>query len=156
VSVRIITIGDQMPSWVAEGFKDYAGRLPPHLCPSLVSIPRPKGAHKAKDKQAQCRREGEAILSRLSDDEWVIALTPTGKSLDTTGWARAIETWAQERRKIAFLIGGSDGLDAACLARAQSQWTLSALTFPHMLVRVILAEQLYRAWSLTQGHPYHK
>lgn len=145
-----------MPSWVTAGFEDYAKRLPNHWRPELVAVPRPKGAHKAKDKQAQCRREGEAMLSRLSDDEWVIALEPKGKSLDTAGWARAMESWALENRKVAFLIGGSDGLDAACLARAQVKWTLSALTFPHMLVRVILAEQLYRAWSLTQGHPYHK
>lgn len=145
-----------MPGWVATGFEDYAKRLPNHVRPTLVAIPRPKGAHKAKDKHAQCRREGEAILSRLSDDEWVIALEPRGKSLDTAGWARAMESWALENRKVAFLIGGSDGLADACLARAQVKWTLSALTFPHMLVRVILAEQIYRAWSLTQGHPYHK
>lgn len=156
MSIRILSVGEQMPAWMYTGFEDYSKRLPPHYRPTLVSIARPKGAHKVKDKQAQCRREGQALLDKLQDDEWVIALDPTGKSLDTAGWARAMESWALESRKVAFLIGGSDGLDDACLARAQTKWSLSALTFPHMLVRVILAEQLYRAWSLTQGHPYHK
>jgi len=145
-----------MPAWMQAGFNDYSRRMPTHYRPELIEIPRPKGAHKAKDKQAQCRREGQAILEKIHTDDWVIALDPKGKALDTEGWARAMESWALENRQVAFLIGGSDGLDAPCLARAQSKWSLSALTFPHMLVRVILAEQLYRAWSFTQGHPYHK
>jgi 23S rRNA (pseudouridine1915-N3)-methyltransferase len=100
--------------------------------------------------------EGERLLGALQPRDQVIALDVRGDSWDTPRLAQQLDGWMQAGADVAFLIGGADGLSAACLARAQQRWSLSMLTFPHMLVRVVLAEQLYRAWSLLSGHPYHR
>ena len=156
MNISLVSIGDRMPSWVSSGVDTYTQRLPSPWRPQLIEIPRPKGANKKKDRNAQCRRESEALLAHLNTDHWVIALDPRGKSLDTGQWSRKMQAWAREDKQVALLIGGSDGLHDDCIRRANDVWSLSALTFPHMLVRVLVAEQLYRAWTVLHGHPYDK
>jgi 23S rRNA (pseudouridine1915-N3)-methyltransferase len=154
MKLRLIAVGTRMPDWVEAGYADYARRLPRELALELVEIPvaaRGKNADIARLREA----EGEKLL-RAAAGSRVIALDEHGDTLDTAGWAKGIKQWMQEGRDVSLLVGGPDGLAPACLAAASARWSLSRLTFPHALVRVLVAEQLYRAWSLLQGHPYHR
>ncbi len=153
--LRLICVGQKMPEWVSQGFSDYARRMPPELSIELTEIPV---AHRGKnpDIPRLMKREGEAILSSLGDRDRVIALEVGGKSWSTEKLASQLEAWQQDGQDVSFLVGGPDGLDQACRQRADQQWSLSALTLPHPLVRVLLAEQLYRAWTVTRNHPYHR
>ncbi len=152
--VRLIAVGTRMPAWVEAGFAEYSQRLPRELKPELVEIPlepRGKNADIARLREA----EGEKML-RAAGAGRIVAFDERGELLDTLGWARALPQWLQDGRDVALLVGGPDGLAPACLAAASARWSLSKLTFPHPLVRVLIAEQLYRAWSVTQNHPYHR
>ena len=143
-----------MPDWVEAGYADYVRRLPRELALELVEIPvaaRGKNADLARLREA----EGEKMLKAAGASR-IIALDERGESLDTAGWAKSLKQWMQDGRDVSLLVGGPDGLAPACLAAARARWSLSRLTFPHALVRVLVAEQLYRAWSLLQGHPYHR
>ena len=151
---RIIAVGQRPPDWVVAGFADYARRLPREVALRLSEIPV---APRKELPVARARRqEGERILGELTSRDWVVALDVEGRSITTEGLAQKVTGWQMHGRDVAFLIGGPDGLDAACLERADERLSLSALTFPHGLVRVMLAEQLYRAWTLHSGHPYHR
>jgi 23S rRNA (pseudouridine1915-N3)-methyltransferase len=153
--VRLIAVGTRLPPWVAQGVVEFQVRLPREWRFELVEVAvaaRGKNADIARLKQA----EGEKMLRAIPDGAQVIAFDERGETLDTAAWARALETWQREGRDLALLIGGPDGLAPACLARAQRRWSLSKLTLPHALVRVMVLEQLYRAWTVTQGHPYHR
>lgn len=144
-----------MPAWIETGFADYAGRMPRECQLRLVEIPvaeRGKNADIARLKQA----EGEKILKALPRDASVIALDERGELLDSPAWGRELQGWLQSGRDTALLIGGPDGHAPEVLARADRQWSLSRLTLPHALVRVMVAEQLYRAWTLVTNHPYHR
>ena len=153
--IRLIAAGTRMPDWVEAGFADYAQRLPRELQLELAEIAIPargKNADIARLRQA----EGEKMLKAAGADARVIALDLRGRMLDTADLAHAVRQWQLDGRDCCLLIGGPDGLSPACLARAESSWSLSRLTFPHALVRVMVAEQLYRAWSVLAGHPYHR
>jgi 23S rRNA (pseudouridine1915-N3)-methyltransferase len=153
--VRLIAVGTRLPPWVAQGVVEFQVRLPREWRFELVEVAvaaRGKNADIARLKQA----EGEKMLRAIPDGAQVIAFDERGETLDTAAWARALETWQREGRDLALLIGGPDGLAPACLARAQRRWSLSKLTLPHALVRVMVLEQLYRAWTVIQGHPYHR
>jgi 23S rRNA (pseudouridine1915-N3)-methyltransferase len=152
--IRLIAIGTRMPGWIEEGYADYASRLPPEVKLELVELAvehRGKNADIARLRAA----EGEKLL-RAAGDARIIALDEHGDALATVAWSKALKQWMQEGRDVALLIGGPDGHAAAVFARAEARWSLSKLTFPHALVRVLVAEQLYRAWSLLAGHPYHR
>jgi 23S rRNA (pseudouridine1915-N3)-methyltransferase len=154
VKLRLVAVGTRMPDWVEAGYADYVRRLPRELALELVEIPvaaRGKNADIARLREA----EGEKMLKAAGASR-IIALDERGDGLDTAGWARALKQWMQEGRDVSLIVGGPDGLAPACLAAASARWSLSRLTFPHALVRVLVAEQLYRAWSLLQGHPYHR
>lgn len=151
----LIAIGKRMPDWVAQGFAEYAERLPRELELNLQALPGPSGA-KSMDTTTLLRREGEALLKAIPGEARVILLDERGKSIDTKGLAKRLESWQADGRDVALVIGGAAGLDDAVRARAEWAWSLSPLTFPHMLVRVLVAEQLYRAWSLLNNHPYHR
>ncbi|MBS3800230.1 MAG: 23S rRNA (pseudouridine(1915)-N(3))-methyltransferase RlmH [Thioalkalivibrio sp.] len=153
--VKLIAIGKRMPDWVAAGFREYAGRLPRELELKLQTLSGPAGA-KSMDTATLLRREGEILLKAIPAAARVIVLDERGRSVDTRGLARRLEGWQTEGHDVALVIGGAAGLDDAVRARAEWAWSLSPLTFPHMLVRVLVAEQLYRAWSLLQNHPYHR
>lgn len=143
-----------MPDWIKQGFDEYARRLPRECALTLKEIPPIKrgkttSAERAKDE------EGERLLAAIGK-EHVVALDEGGQQWSTIDLARRLRGWLDGGRDVALLIGGADGLTTACRERADEVWSLSRLTFPHPLVRVVVAEQLYRSWSLLQGHPYHR
>jgi len=144
-----------MPSWVEAGVKDYLKRLPPHLAFNLVELPLPKRGKNADIKRLM-QQESEAILQQIKTTDWVVALEVTGKTYSTEQLAQQLKHWQLERRDVKLLIGGPDGLHPDCLQRANQTWSLSPLTLPHPLVRVIVTEQIYRANSILSGHPYHR
>ena len=153
--VRIIAVGSRMPRWVDEAFDDYTKRLGSKLKVTLTEIAAgPRGAGRSEAKAMAV--ESERILAAVRTDDYVIALDERGKAFST----RELADWLQERmqggRDLVFVIGGPDGLAAGVLARSDLKLSLSRLTFPHALVRVVLAEQLYRAHSVLAGHPYHR
>ena len=144
-----------MPGWVETGYQEYAKRLPPECALHLVEI---EPGHRGKGASIEIarREEGGRLLAALPKGVQVIALDEQGRAWSTAELSRQLAAWLAEGRDLALLVGGPEGLDPTCRARADRLWSLSPLTFPHPLVRVILAEQLYRAWSLLTGHPYHR
>ncbi len=144
-----------MPGWVETGYQEYAKRLPPECALHLVEI---EPGHRGKGASVEIarREEGGRLLAALPKGVQVIALDERGRAWSTAELSRQLAAWLAEGRDLALLVGGPEGLDPTCRARADRLWSLSPLTFPHPLVRVILAEQLYRAWSLLTGHPYHR
>ncbi len=151
----VIAVGTRMPSWVADGCREYAKRMPPGTALELLEIkaePRSTGKTAAQMLAAEAAR----IRAALPKGGRVVALDERGKELSTCSLAVQIEAWKQEGGPVAFLIGGADGLDAALKKSCALQLRLSALTLPHGLARVLLAEQLYRALSIIGGHPYHR
>lgn len=153
--IRLICIGTKMPGWVETGFNEYAKRLPADMVLELRELAlghRGKGA----DIKRAMASEGDAMLAAIPKGDRVIALDVLGKSLSTEQMAGQLADLRMEGGNLSLLIGGPDGLDPRCLALAKRKWSLSKLTLPHPLVRVLLAEQLYRSWTILKGHPYHK
>lgn len=148
MKIRLLAVGDKPREWVAKGYQEYARRLPPTMPLELVEIP----TNKARDRGAQ----GKALLKATRPTDWVVTLEVTGRQCTTEELAEKLADWRMTGRDVALYIGGADGLDAACGARADETLSLSTLTFPHELVRVMVAEQLYRAWTVLSGHPYHR
>ena len=144
-----------MPAWVQQGYADYAKRLPRELGLYLTEIPLAIRS-KTTPPDTATQKEGEKILAAIPTDNFVIALDVGGNSVSTQHCAIQMADWRQARHNISFLIGGPDGLASACIKRADAKWSLSAMTFPHALVRIMLIEQLYRAWTILHNHPYHK
>ncbi len=144
-----------MPAWVQAGYQEYVKRLPAELNIELVEIPMaPRRKGEAPDRCIEL--EGKAMLKALSRDEHVVALDVRGIAWSTEQLAQNLLNWQGGGNNLSLLIGGPDGLDRRCLDRANQCWSLSAMTLPHPLVRVVLIEQLYRAWSINAGHPYHR
>ena len=153
--ISIITIGTKMPSWVSQGVEEYSRRMPRELKVEWKELPlAPRG--KSGNSQQLKDKEGEQILRAIPSGDRVIALDVRGKSLSTGKLAEQLSGWQMSGDNYSLLIGGPDGLSAGCLERAERRWSLSELTLPHPLVRVLLAEQLYRAWTITVNHPYHR
>ncbi len=155
MQVRLIAVGTRMPAWVETGVAEYRKRLPPEIQFDIREI-----ALAARGKNADIARalqqEGAAMLAAIGVREHVIALDVKGKSISTEQFAVELAQWQRNGDPVSVLVGGPDGLAANCLARAQQRWSLSALTLPHPIVRVVFAEQLYRAWSINSHHPYHR
>ena len=144
-----------MPDWVTAGFEEYARRLPRHLDLNLIEVPA-AGRTRTGDVEKARKQEGARLLHKVPVNSRVVALDEAGARLGTRRIAATVEEWMGGGRDAAFLVGGADGLSTACLDRADECWSLSPLTFPHALVRIILAEQLFRAWSIISNHPYHR
>ena len=153
--IRILAIGNKMPAWVTQGYHEYAKRLSSPFSLELIEIPAEKRT-KNSDIPRLVEREGEKLLAASKSSHRIIALDVKGHSWTTEQLASRLDQWQHDGQNIDLLIGGPDGLSSACLQKAESKWSLSPLTLPHPLVRIILAEQLYRAWSILQGHPYHR
>ena len=159
MKIVLAAVGTRMPGWVDEAFNDYARRLPPACRLTLREVPtayRGSAARKGAASAATVRREGESLLRAVPSGARIVALDERGAGWSTAELAERLETWLADGRDTALLAGGPDGLAPECRERADLSWSLSRLTFPHALVRVIVAEQLWRAWSLLRGHPYHR
>jgi 23S rRNA (pseudouridine1915-N3)-methyltransferase len=147
--VRILAVGTRMPEWVSSAYEEYTQRLKSSMRVDLEELPQAKDKARAKtDEQAR-------LLARVGDD-YLVALDEHGKSLTTVALSRWLAERLQDGRNLCFVIGGPDGLGPDLLKKASLRWSLSGLTFPHAMVRVILAEQLYRAHSVLHNHPYHR
>lgn len=144
-----------MPAWVTQGYEEYARRLPADCGLRLVEIPagkRGKGADIARITQ----QEGEKMLAALPKGARVVVLDVKGRPWSTEVLSQELDAWRHDGRDVALLVGGPEGLAPECVARAEQRWSLSNLTLPHPLVRIVVAEQLYRAWSILHNHPYHR
>lgn len=153
--LRLIAIGTRMPAWVTAGVAEYLPRLPREWRFEIVEVPiaaRGDNADIARLRDA----EGAKMLKQVPEGAFVVAFDERGVLNTTLDWAKTLQGWQREFREVALLIGGPDGLAPAALARANARWSLSKLTLPHALVRVMVAEQLYRAASVNAGHPYHR
>jgi 23S rRNA (pseudouridine1915-N3)-methyltransferase len=153
--IHLIAVGTRMPAWINAGYEGYAVRLPRECEMRLVEIPPSKRVKNASVVRLR-REEGKRILAAIPRGAHVIALEVTGRQWNTEQLADRLSAWLAGGRDLALLVGGPDGLDCACLDQADSAWSLSKLTLPHPLVRIIVAEQFYRAWSILQHHPYHR
>ena len=153
--LRVIAVGSRMPQWVRAAYDDYITRLGSGLTVSLTEIePAPRAAGRAPGKAIDT--EGRKLRAALRRDDYVVALDERGSEMTTRELAAWLGARMQEGRDVAFLIGGPDGLAPEVLARSDFHWSLSRLTFPHALVRVLVAEQLYRAHGVLANHPYHR
>ncbi|WFF43142.1 23S rRNA (pseudouridine(1915)-N(3))-methyltransferase RlmH [Salinicola endophyticus] len=155
MKVRLLAVGTRMPAWVEAGVEEYRKRLPREMPVEIVEI-APGARGKNADIARAIQSEGDRMLEKLRDQEHVVALEVKGSAWTTEQLSQRLDDWRQGGQDVALLIGGPDGLDPRLSARARQSWSLSALTLPHPLVRVLLAEQLYRAWTLLAGHPYHR
>lgn len=154
--IHLLAIGTKMPDWVEQGFQEYRKRLPSDMRLELEAIPLPKRSR--GDTAALVRAEGEAMEKRLEKYPGAhrVALEVTGRALGTPQLSEKLGTLKDLGQDLVILVGGPDGLCPRVSAAAHERWSLSALTLPHPLVRVLLAEQLYRGWTLLTGHPYHR
>ncbi len=153
--ISVAAVGTRMPAWVNQGVLEYTRRLPREWKLKWCEIPLAKRGRDAAQEQWRAA-EGERILKAIAPGDRVIALVVEGQRLSTEHLARRLSDWQAAGDNLCFLIGGPDGLSPPCLARAELCWSLSDLTLPHPLVRIVLAEQLYRAWTITVNHPYHR
>lgn len=154
MKLKLVAVGTRLDDWINAGFNEYARRLPRESALELIEVPasQRRGQNVAKLKAD----EGARLLAKVTPRDHVVALDVMGRQLGTEQLSKRLEDWRMTGGDVVFLIGGADGLDDGCLERADEKLSLSALTFPHGLVRVIVAEQLYRAWTLLSGHPYHR
>jgi 23S rRNA (pseudouridine1915-N3)-methyltransferase len=153
--IHLIAIGQKMPGWVETAYADYAKRLPNQCRLKLVALPMPHRGKTSSPAQALAE-EAKRIEAAIPKGTTVVVLDEKGDAPTTEKLARKLDTWLGSGQDVALIVGGPDGLAPTLKTRAQWQWSLSPLTLPHPLVRVLLAEQLYRAWSLLQNHPYHR
>ena len=151
----VIAMGDRMPGWVELGYQEYAKRLGSELQLHLHEL-SPEKRGKSADVKRIIQKEGERMLQAIPTNCDVIALDREGQLLSTEMLAEKLQSWLGAGRDLALLIGGPEGMSAQCLQRAQLRLSFSPMTFPHPLIRIILAEQIYRAYSILKHHPYHK
>ncbi len=152
MKIRLLAIGTRTPTWIQQGFHSYQKRLPEENALLLVEIP----AGGQRDPKQNIRIESERLMARVKVQDYVIALDEKGRNWRTQELALQLEKWRGLGRDVVLLVGGANGLSDACKQRADVCWSLSPLTLPHALVRVLVAEQIYRAWSVLSGHPYHR
>lgn len=152
--IKLIAVGHNMPNWVTLACDDYRSRLRQDIQLQLIEIPLQKRLDKGQLKAAQ-EKETQAILNKVGES-FLVALDVTGKQHSSEGLAQRLQHWQTHHREMALVIGAPEGLTEALRNRAQEFWSLSALTLPHTLVRVMVLEALYRAWSINQNHPYHR
>lgn len=155
MKIKLIAVGTKMPDWVEKAYVNYAQRLPRDCLLELIEI---TAAKRSKNQLAEqwMEKEGQLILKAIDSSDWVVALDVKGKNWSSEHLAEQINQWQHKGCNVALLVGGPDGLSNECMARANDRWSLSALTMPHPLVRVVLSEAIYRAWSINVNHPYHR
>ncbi len=155
MQIHLISVGNRMPSWVQQGFNEYSKRMP-RDCEVVLKEVLPGKRTKNSDLKRIVRDEGERMIKALSTKSHVVALDIPGKPWTTPELAKAMNRWMDSGQNIALMVGGPEGLSDSVKDLARESWSLSKLTLPHPLVRVLVAEQLYRAWSILNNHPYHR
>ena len=155
MKIQLIAVGTKMPEWVTRGFEEYQRRFPKDMPLELVEIPAGKRGKNA-DIARILQKEGELTLAATAKGARIVTLDIPGKPWTTEQLAQQLEAWKQDGRDVALLIGGPEGLSNECKALAEQSWSLSPLTRPPPRVRIVVAERLYRAWSITTNHPYHR
>jgi 23S rRNA (pseudouridine1915-N3)-methyltransferase len=155
MQLLVAAVGQRMPRWVNEAWTEYARRMPPGLSLSLREIPLARRGKNADTKRLTAV-ESNALLAAMPSRSMKIALDVKGQSWSTEKLASNLQGWMGDGRDVGFMIGGPDGIDNDIMQTADQRWSLGPLTLPHPLVRVVLAEQIYRAWTITQNHPYHR
>jgi 23S rRNA (pseudouridine1915-N3)-methyltransferase len=155
MKVSLISVGTRMPAWVQKGVEEYQKRLSRDLGLNIIEIPLSKRS-KSQSTEQNIKQEGAALLKKVPLDNYLVCLDINGSLISTEQLADRLETFRQQGQNLSLLIGGPDGLHRACLEQADESWSLSGLTLPHPLVRILVTEQLYRAVSILNGHPYHR
>ncbi len=155
MQINLISVGNKMPSWVQQGYDEYAKRMP-KACEIVLKEVIPGKRGKNSDVARIVRDEGERMIAAIPSRTQVVTLDIPGKPWTTPELSIAIKRWQESGQNIALMIGGPEGLADSVRDLARESWSLSKLTFPHPLVRVLVAEQLYRAWSILNNHPYHR
>lgn len=155
MKIRILTVGTKMPSWVEDGYQDYAKRLTSALNVELVELPLVKRGKNADIRQAMAA-EADTIQKQLRSREKFIVLDVLGKAVSTKLLSQKLADWQMIGEDVALIIGGPDGLDPSLKQRADENWSLSHMTLPHPIVRLVLIEQLYRGLMINSNHPYHR
>jgi len=155
MNIYVIAVGVKMPGWVSQGVDEYLRRMPNECRVKFIELPLGQRTKSANVKQAM-QQEEKSILAAIPDNAYVIALDVKAKIWSTEGLSEKMQGWMQSGKSIALLIGGPDGMTEACLKQSHEKWSLSNLTLPHPLVRIVVAEQLYRALMIIKNHPYHK
>ena len=155
MKLQLVAVGTKMPAWVTTGFQEYQRRFPRDMPLELIEITAGKRGKNA-DIDRILHKEGEQMLAAISKSARIVTLDIPGKPWTTEQLAEQLTRWQHDGRDVAILIGGPEGLAPACKAAAEQSWSLSPLTLPHPLVRVLAAESLYRAWSINNNHPYHR
>lgn len=155
MQLKVAAVGQRMPGWVGAAWHEYARRFPRSPRLELIEIPTPRRGKNADIERIKAG-EGAGLMAATAGDVLRVALEMKGNRWSTRALAENLEQWMAGGRDVAFIIGGPDGLSGDCLASADCKWSLGPLTLPHPLCRVIVAEQLYRAWSIVNNHPYHR
>ena len=155
MKIKLICVGTRMPAWVEAGVAEYRKRLPADFELLVTEVPLAQRS-KSADLARALEKEGDACLKIIGAKDFIIAMDVQGIMQSTEQLAESLGKLRDSGRNIAMLVGGPDGLAPACLKAAHARWSLSGLTFPHPVVRIILAEQIYRAWRILAGHPYHR
>lgn len=153
--LQLIAVGQKMPAWVTTGYEEYARRLPPDMPLQLTEVTAGKRGKKANIARIT-ELEGEQMLAQVVKGSRIVTLEVEGRPWTTPKLAQRMQQWQLDGRDVSLLIGGPEGLSPACLEASEEKWSLSPLTLPHPMVRVIVAEALFRAWSLNNNHPYHR
>ena len=155
MKIRLIAVGTKMPAWVEQGFNEYVKRLPRDCQIELVELPiGPRGKNQPVSKAIE--KEGQAMLAAMNPKNHCVALEVLSKPWSTEQLSTQLADWRMLGQDVDLLIGGPDGLSPDCVKLAKQKWSLSPLTLPHPLVRILVGEQLYRAWTILNNHPYHK
>ena len=155
MNINFLTIESSRPSWAKEAFEDYSSRFNKSIQVNWNGLkPLKRTSNYNKDKTIF--QESEFLLSAVKERSYLVCLDKSGKSLDTLQLKSRFEGWLTATNNLTFLIGGPDGLSQNCLDKSNENWSLSPLTFPHAIVPVMIIEQIYRVWSMTQNHPYHR
>jgi 23S rRNA (pseudouridine1915-N3)-methyltransferase len=153
--IQLIAVGTKMPVWVEQGYQQYARRFGADMALQLTEVAAGKRGKNADIKRI-LQKEGEHTLAAVPKGNRIVTLEVTGAPWTTPQLAQNMEKWQMDGRDVSLLIGGPEGLSPECIESSEQRWSLSALTLPHPLVRIVVAESLYRAWSLNNNHPYHR
>lgn len=155
MQISIVAVGMRLPSWVNQGVNEYIKRFPPEVKVNLVEV-SPVKRNKSAPAERILKQEAEKIRAALPKDNYLIVLDEHGKSRRTTVFAQNMDSWMREGKNIVFVIGGADGVEQELKSQANELWSLSDFTLPHGMARVLLTEQIYRAWTVIKKHPYHR